>query len=626
MLQVAAQLRPVLDALRAKNEPYKTKTHRCHLCSFRSDSLLVLAQHKHMPHNDGRKFLCALCPDFDTSERRIRKHYLKKHNIIATEEDHGPRAPCPCCDMDFQYKGQRDMHLKSCKRNYVRDRLAPTADDVATVSRWLWEKPPEPLVNHPFAVQAPPTARPGQLPYSHGLRLMSLAPAGPGVSTQRMVVPAGGTTGPRFLSNSRLLAPFQQHQQPQSAQQQQQNAINAAAQQQRIQQLLVQRQQNSLGSPQFPPITGIRAVGNALTPRMPVRPPNKPIEPRPATHAKTLAEALAVHPVDRQNRPIPAALYAQHQVRQPLVVEQLCEICDQGVQDREKYLAHLQLFHKQMQRKTAADMAQGAPLACSRCRDRFWTYEGLERHLVMGHGLVTSDLLAKAQKKEDGGRCKLCAKQYAFNMLQHLVTDHQLKLCSAEIMYSCDVCSFKCTGYTALEEHLNVVHPHPLAAQSSAPVNQTPLPPPPAARQEVLKQPEPQKRVAPTGQHQPFQSALAAANQLKRPMTTAAMPATALMGAADSLPPTDAEPAAKRPTKPKVKYTCTPCDLRFEQYSEVIAHWQRSHLKKAVVQLCRIDCCPVHREEALTKYDCKFVFPEPSGPSDDVINSVITLD
>uniref|UniRef100_A0A914XKD7 C2H2-type domain-containing protein n=1 Tax=Plectus sambesii TaxID=2011161 RepID=A0A914XKD7_9BILA len=311
--QVAAQLRPVLDALRAKNEPYKTKTHRCHLCSFRSDSLLVLAQHKHMPHNDGRKFLCALCPDFDTSERRIRKHYLKKHNIIATEEDHGPRAPCPCCDMDFQYKGQRDMHLKSCKRNYVRDRLAPTADDVATVSRWLWEKPPEPLVNHPFAVQAPPTARPGQLPYSHGLRLMSLAPAGPGVSTQRMVVPAGGTTGPRFLSNSRLLAPFQQHQQPQSAQQQQQNAINAAAQQQRIQQLLVQRQQNTLGSPQFPPITGIRAVGNTLTPRMPVRPPNKPIEPRPATHAKTLAEALAVHPVDRQNRPIPAALYAQHQ-------------------------------------------------------------------------------------------------------------------------------------------------------------------------------------------------------------------------------------------------------------------------------------------------------------------------
>lgn len=66
----------------------------------------------------------------------------------------------------------------------------------------------------------------------------------------------------------------------------------------------------------------------------------------------------------------------------------------------------------------------------------------------MSHGLVTADLLQKAQKKEDGGRCKLCGKvpfekwksqkqlfqQYAFNMLQHLVADHQVKLCSAEIM------------------------------------------------------------------------------------------------------------------------------------------------------------------------------------------------
>ncbi|VDP11197.1 unnamed protein product, partial [Onchocerca flexuosa] len=150
----------------------------------------------------------------------------------------------------------------------------------------------------------------------------------------------------------------------------------------------------------------------------------------------------------------------------------VCEICDQNVQDRDRYLTHLQLFHKQMRGKTSADMQQGAPLACSRCRDRFWTYEGLERHLVMAHGLVTSDLLTKAQKKEDGGRCKHCGKQYAFNMLQHLVTDHQVKLCSAEIMYSCDVCAFKCSSYSKLEVHLNTVHPKN-PAQNSALSNTT---------------------------------------------------------------------------------------------------------------------------------------------------------
>ena len=119
----------------------------------------------------------------------------------------------------------------------------------------------------------------------------------------------------------------------------------------------------------------------------------------------------------------------------------------------------LQSLHKQMVGKTLQDMSQGAPLACSRCRDRFWTYEGLERHLVMSHGLVTADLLHKAQKKEDGGRCKTCGKQYAFNMLQHLVADHQVKLCSAEIMYSCDVCAFKCSSYQTLESHLTATHP-----------------------------------------------------------------------------------------------------------------------------------------------------------------------
>lgn len=70
----------------------------------------------------------------------------------------------------------------------------------------------------------------------------------------------------------------------------------------------------------------------------------------------------------------------------------------------------MQSSHKKLDGKSLTDMQQGAPLACSRCKDRFWCYDGLERHLVMAHGLVTQEFLRKAQNKQDGGRCQICKK------------------------------------------------------------------------------------------------------------------------------------------------------------------------------------------------------------------------
>lgn len=53
----------------------------------------------------------------------------------------------------------------------------------------------------------------------------------------------------------------------------------------------------------------------------------------------------------------------------------------------------------------------------------------------------------------------LLLQSFAFNILQHLASDHGAKLCSAEIMFSCDVCPFKCSSYQSLESHLSEKHP-----------------------------------------------------------------------------------------------------------------------------------------------------------------------
>uniref|UniRef100_A0AC34GCC7 C2H2-type domain-containing protein n=1 Tax=Panagrolaimus sp. ES5 TaxID=591445 RepID=A0AC34GCC7_9BILA len=172
-----------------------------------------------------------------------------------------------------------------------------------------------------------------------------------------------------------------------------------------------------------------------------IAPPSRPTVPSRNVPAPSRAPVL--------QRAIPS---------RPTITRLSCEICDTTLDRLQTYLEHMQHNHKKLEGKTLSDMQQGAPLACSRCKDRFWCYDGLERHLVMAHGLVTQEFLRKAQNKQDGGRCQICKKQYAFNMLQHLVQEHQKNLCSAEIRYSCDVCQYSTTVYQELETHL-LQHP-----------------------------------------------------------------------------------------------------------------------------------------------------------------------
>lgn len=87
-----------------------------------------------------------------------------------------------------------------------------------------------------------------------------------------------------------------------------------------------------------------------------------------------------------------------------------CEICDAFFESKISYIDHLRDHHKKLTDKTNSELIGPAPLACSRCKERFYTYEGLERHLLMKHSLVTSDLLQRAHKKQDNGKCKLCGK------------------------------------------------------------------------------------------------------------------------------------------------------------------------------------------------------------------------
>uniref|UniRef100_A0A914GVZ4 C2H2-type domain-containing protein n=1 Tax=Globodera rostochiensis TaxID=31243 RepID=A0A914GVZ4_GLORO len=463
--QVAAQLKPVWEGLRAKNEPFKLKLSTCHACNFKTDSRTVLDGHLQTLHFIGRRFQCTFCPEFDTNEYRITKHIIEEHGVRPTSaETFSTKMQCPICEVEFNYKGQRDSHLRSCRRDLHKLRTIQSGhspEHILVVNRWLWEKPPmEPSIliqqqqQQEAALRQQQQFKQQQQQLLRNQRLIGSAAANSLTSHARFI---GGALSNRFPGSAsqahsqqvgpsvgqilRMARDKGQTITPQM--------IQAAMQTQLLQ------QQQKLKSHQI-----LAAAAAKLPPQQHQQPQQS------ATTVMNNSSQRAVVGQQQNTRQLlkasassvhPSAAATTTAVASP---NHVCEICDFAqLADREQYRVHLQNAHRQLLGKNNAEMASGAPLACSRCRDRFWTYEGLERHLVMVHGLVTADLLAKAQRKADSGRCKLCSKQYAFNILQHLVSDHQIKLCSAEIMYSCDVCSYRCTSYQKLERHLEVEHP-----------------------------------------------------------------------------------------------------------------------------------------------------------------------
>lgn len=111
----------------------------------------------------------------------------------------------------------------------------------------------------------------------------------------------------------------------------------------------------------------------------------------------------------------------------------ICEICDGYIKDLEQLRNHMQWMHKvkvssienfdwmffffkylifyclfsQIHPKMIYNRP---PLNCQKCQFRFFTDQGLERHLLGSHGLVTSSMQEAANKGKDAGRCPVCGR------------------------------------------------------------------------------------------------------------------------------------------------------------------------------------------------------------------------
>lgn len=111
----------------------------------------------------------------------------------------------------------------------------------------------------------------------------------------------------------------------------------------------------------------------------------------------------------------------------------ICEICDGYIKDLDQLRSHMQMIHKVKvsggrsdRRITSAFVLtemfysllqihpkmiyNRPPLNCQKCQYRFFTDQGLERHLLGSHGLVTSSMQEAANCGQDSGRCPICGR------------------------------------------------------------------------------------------------------------------------------------------------------------------------------------------------------------------------
>lgn len=597
-----------LESSKENNEPFRMELKKCEYCSFKTESSLVMAQHLETPHMRNYVYRCNFCPLEVRSPHDILFHMEATHNVRGRLE----RAPafhqCPNCPFEDNQKGKLSRHLLSCAKKHKPERNQEPPLD--------WE-PPAKIPKVPRSRTAPPLglsaatyqAVQGKTYSQHPLlpKLVQGAPLPP---------PVGGLMRrgrpplhSRFYTPQDLRpAPVQPPPQPRHVaptQLRQGMLYRQAVPPNQSQVLLPTTYQLSnsqlyqmVGSPgQMMPMM---PAGIPSVPRLTIMPPSTASAvasvPAPVALVPNISAGSNSITIQSANSKNPAAKLLQQPSisitplpRQTTGVSQgntqnskhpglpghpgtpgtkptfvICEICDGYIKDLEQLRNHMQWIHKV---KIHPKMIYNRPpLNCQKCQFRFFTDQGLERHLLGSHGLVTSSMQDASNKGKDSGRCPVCGRVYQWKLLSHVARDHNMSLKPAHLSYKCTVCTATFGMYKQFENH--VYSAHSVVAKRGVVDKKTTQPPRLQSGDTILK---------------PL--------KINDEITIIPQPARPRPGPASK---TGAIPASMQQKQEKVYY-CEQCEASFDGpsgYVMYVGHMKRRHLRLCNVKVCRLEDCP----------------------------------
>ncbi|XP_030762604.1 MOG interacting and ectopic P-granules protein 1 isoform X2 [Sitophilus oryzae] len=402
-----ASLMKNIEMSKENNEHFRMEVKKCEFCNFKSESKLAMAYHLETPHMKNFVYKCNFCSYEVRSPHDILFHMEAEHAV----RGHLERAPafhqCPSCPFEDNQKGKLSRHLVVCARKFKPDRnLEPPAD---------WEPP-------------------AKIPRMPKMRATGLNAT---VAAYQTLANKG--------QQYQLLSKMQ-------IQGTQNSALNRG------------RGRPSLGpnlksQPAIRPqgmIFKQQTGGSVLVPTSYQLSGNQVFQAGTAQGKKTNnTPSISITPLPRGTTASPSVTSKPGDTnsKNSFVI---CEICDGYIKDLEQLRNHMQWIHKI---KIHPKMIYNRPpLNCQKCQFRFFTDQGLERHLLGSHGLVTSSMQDAANKSKDSGRCPVCGRVYQWKLLNHVARDHNMTLKPAHLSYKCTVCTATFGMYKQFENHVYSAH------------------------------------------------------------------------------------------------------------------------------------------------------------------------
>jgi len=427
-----------LDDSKEQNEGFHFDIRKCKFCSFRTESRLVMQHHMETPHMRNFIYRCNFC-EFETKiPQEVLFHMDSEHGVKGKLE----RAPyyhqCPQCPFEDNGKGKLTRHKVGCDKRFKNEENQKPERD--------WDPP---------AKIRPPPVRPGYTGF--------MQPAGRGGGVPGQIRP-GSSLMPRGhqFQNSRF---------PSTAgrgmTQQQMKMRGMTPQMMASQQMLAVLNQQGLS------VSGVKGMNNSmmLGSGGPGKSGSVTIQSLGQKGGgKAGSPSISITPLPGRNNPGsgkkgggPGASTPNIKPGQPGQGQGggkgnfvICEICDGYIKDLEQLRNHMQWIHKV---KIHPKMIYNRPpLNCQKCQFRFFTDQGLERHLLGSHGLVTASMQDAANKGQDAGRCPVCGKVYQWKLLNHVAKDHGKTLKPAHLSYKCTVCTATFGQYKLFENHVYTAH------------------------------------------------------------------------------------------------------------------------------------------------------------------------